>query len=102
MRLRSPSPSPRVCSPLDCASAISTVTSRSARARISCERWLPSARNSAASRGRALGLHALVDRLAVLLRQVGAPDAHVDHRDPEGLRLVLELGAHLPHELGAL
>src|SRR4029077_13639373 len=28
-----------------------------------------------------LGLHALVDRLAVLFRQIGTPDPHVDHLD---------------------
>ena len=37
-----------------------------------------------------LGLHALVDRLAVLLRQVGAADAHVDHRDAERCRLAVD------------
>ena len=30
-----------------------------------------------------LGLHALIDRLAVLFRQVGAADAHVDDLDAE-------------------
>src|SRR5439155_10942703 len=38
-----------------------------------------------------LGLHALVDRLAVLLRQVGAADANVDDGNAESLRLVVEL-----------
>ena len=46
----------------------------------------------------ALGLHALEDRLAVLLRQVGAADAHVDHRDAELLRLAVELLAHARHQ----
>src|SRR5262249_34876421 len=46
-----------------------------------------------------LGLHALIDCLAVLLRQVGAADAHVDHVDPVGLRLVVELLTHAGHEL---
>src|SRR6195256_2824041 len=50
----------------------------------------------------ALRLHALVDRLAVLLRQIGAPDAHVDHRDAELLGLAVELLAHARHELRAL
>ena len=57
-----------------------TVASRSAFERISCAFWPPWARNSAASRCT-LGLHALIDRLAVLLRQVGAADTHVDHLD---------------------
>src|SRR5262249_48837732 len=37
------------------------------------------------------GLHALIDRLAVLLRQIGAPDAHVDDGNAEGLHLFTEL-----------
>src|SRR5262245_2225578 len=49
-----------------------------------------------------LGLHALVDRLAVLLRQVGAPYANVDDGDAEGLRLVVELLAHARHQMLAL
>src|SRR5690606_1466024 len=35
----------------------------------------------------ALRLHARVDRLTVLLRQIGAADPDVEHVDPEGLRL---------------
>jgi len=57
-------------SALVCVSATSTVTSRSARARIS---WLSA--SLARGLGRlalTLGLHALVDRLAVLPRQVRA------------------------------
>src|SRR5262245_4472387 len=49
-----------------------------------------------------LGLHALINRLAVLLRPVGAADAYVDHSDAEGLRLCVELLAHLGHEVLAL
>src|SRR5580693_8627938 len=41
-----------------------------------------------------LGLHALVDRLAVLLRQVGAADPHVDHLDAVGVGLGVELAAN--------
>ena len=48
------------------------------------------------------GLHALVHRLAVLLRQVGAPDADVDDVDAERLRLAVELVAHARHQLGAI
>ena len=49
-----------------------------------------------------LGLHALIDRLAVLLRQVDAADAHVDDMDAERLGIAIELIAHLPHQLLAL
>ena len=45
------------------------------------------------------GLHAVIDRLAVLLRQIGAANAHVDDLDAERLRVVIELIAHLSHEL---
>jgi hypothetical protein len=50
IRARSASPSPRACSPPWVGWARSTVTSRSARARISWLLSLPWARNSAASR----------------------------------------------------
>ena len=50
----------------------------------------------------ALGLHALVDGLAVLLGQVGAADAHVDDLDAERPRIVIELIAHQRAELLAL
>ena len=46
-----------------------------------------------------LGLHALIDRLAVLLRQIDAADAHVDDVNAERLRIVIELIAHLRHQL---
>src|SRR5580692_8421157 len=46
-----------------------------------------------------LGLHALIDRLAVLLRQVDAADAYVDDVDAERLRIAIELIAHQPHQL---
>ena len=46
-----------------------------------------------------LGLHALVDRLTVLLRQVDAADAYVDDVNAERLRIAIELIAHLPHQL---
>ena len=49
-----------------------------------------------------LGLHALIDRLAVLLRQIGAADAHVDDRDAELRGLAVELLAHARHQAGAL
>src|ERR671934_226113 len=48
------------------------------------------------------GLHALVDRLAVLLRQVGASNTHVDYGDAVALRLGIELVAHTRHEMLAL
>ena len=83
------------------ASATSTVTSRSALARIS---W-PLLAALGAELGRfalPFGLHALIDRLAVLLRQVGAADAHVDDVNAERLRIVIELIAHLRHQLLAL
>ena len=101
MRLRSPSPSPRVCSPFDCASAISTVTSRSARG-ADLLRALGALGAELGGLALPLGLHALVDRLAVLLRQIGAPDAHVDDVDAVGLRLVVELLAHPRHQVLAL
>ena len=44
----------------------------------------------------ALGLHALIHRLAVLLRQIGAPDAHVDDVDAVALGLAVELLADAP------
>ncbi len=62
------------------ASATSTVTSRSAL-RADFLRPLSALRAELGRLALALGLHALIDRLAVLLRQVGAPDAHVDHLD---------------------
>ena len=77
------------------------MTSRSALARISCARWVPWAADFGGLL-LAFGLHALVDRLAVLLRQVGAANAHVDHGDAVGLRLVVELLAHARHEVLAL
>src|SRR5487761_2459691 len=40
-----------------------------------------------------LGLHALVDRLAVLLRQIGAPDPHIDHLDAVAAGFTIELVA---------
>src|ERR1700724_2376841 len=46
-----------------------------------------------------LGLHALIDCLAVLLRQVDAADAHVDDMDAERLGIAIELIAHQPHQL---
>ena len=49
-----------------------------------------------------LGLHALIHRLAVLLRQIGAADSHVHHRDAVDLRLRVELLAHARHQLRAL
>src|ERR1700688_3655028 len=46
-----------------------------------------------------LGLHALIDCLAVLLRQVDAADAHVDDMNAEWLGIAIELIAHQPHQL---
>ena len=84
MRLRSLSPSPRICSALrigfgqqhghvaiglgaDLLALLAALGAEFGRLA------LP------------LGLHALIDRLAVLSRQVGAADAHVDHLDAEWL-----------------
>src|SRR4029077_14018565 len=47
----------------------------------------------------ALGLHALVDGLAVLLRKIDAADAHVDHLNTKWLRVAIELIAHLRHQI---
>src|SRR6516165_7227614 len=98
MRLRSASPWPRMFSDCELASASSTVTSRSALARISWLFWLPWARNSAASRCRSV-LHALIDRLAVLFRKVDTADADINHLDAERLRVAIELIAHLRHQI---
>ena len=56
---------------------------RSASARIACA-WLRALAAELRGLALALGLHAVEDRLAVLLGQVGAADAHVDHIDAEG------------------
>src|SRR6478752_8503501 len=45
------------------------------------------------------GLHALVDRQAVLLRQVGAADTHVDHLDAVLIGLPIELIADARHQV---
>ena len=74
---------------------------RSASARI-CLRLLRALGAELRGLALALGLHALVDRLAVLLGQVGAADAHVDHVDAEGLGLAVHLVADLLHDRGAL
>src|SRR5260370_8123829 len=50
----------------------------------------------------ALGLHAGVDRLAVLLGQIGAPQPHIDDFDAETLGLGRNVVANLPHDRGAL
>src|SRR5579871_177763 len=59
-----------------------------------------------AANGRSLtlafGLHALIDRLAVLLRKISAPDAHVDNLDAKGARFAIELIAHPRHQRGAV
>ena len=74
-----------------------TVASRSAFERISCALL---AALGAELRGLALpfGLHALVDRLAVLLRQIGAADPHVDHLDAVLIGLPVELVADARHQ----
>ena len=71
------------------ASALMTATSRSA---VAVMRWLLLVALGAQLAGLALavGLHAVVDRLGVGLRQVGALDADVDHLDAQ----VLGLGVH--------
>ena len=48
------------------------------------------------------GLHALIDRLAVLFREVGAADAHVDHLDAVAVGLMVELLADPRHQRFAL
>jgi hypothetical protein len=48
----------------------------------------------------ALGLHAGEDGLGVLLRQIGAPDADVHHRDAEVLRVRFHPLADLAHDPG--
>ena len=78
-----------------------TVAVRSASARMRARRLLA----LRADLGRlplALGLHALVDRLAVRLRQIGAADLHVDHLDAEASRLAVDLLGDPRHQLGAL
>ena len=49
-----------------------------------------------------LGLHALIDRLAVLLRQIGAANTHVDHLDAVTVGLLVELIADPRHQGFAL
>ncbi len=49
-----------------------------------------------------LGLHALVDRLAVLLRQIGPPDPHIDHLDAIAAGFMIELIANPRHQSLAL
>ena len=50
----------------------------------------------------ALGLHPRIDRLAVLLRQIGPPQPHIDDIDAEGLGLGGNIIPDLPHDRGAL
>ena len=50
----------------------------------------------------AFGLHALIDGLAVLLRQVGTANARVNHLDAKLARLLVGLLAHLRHQRFAL
>ena len=77
------------------------MTSRSAR-RADFLRTLAALRAELGGFALPFRLHALVDRLAVLLRQIGTADPHVDDLDTEVLRLVLELLAHLRHQRAAL
>ena len=42
-----------------------------------------------------LRLHALIDRLTVLVRKVGAPNAYVDNGDTQGGCALIKLFAHL-------
>src|SRR4029453_7076334 len=49
-----------------------------------------------------LGLHARIDGLAVLFRQVRATDAYVDDVDAESLGFTFQLAAHFRHQLFAL
>ena len=92
----SASPSPRRRSALARASASSTVRSRSASARIRGRR-LGALGAGLGGDALPLGLHAAQDRLRVLLRQVGAADAHVlDRTTPKpGISLV-----HLVADVG--
>ena len=64
---------------------MSTVTSRSAL-RADFLRLLAALGAELGGLALPLGLHALIDRLAVLLRQIGAADAHVDDLDAVALR----------------
>src|SRR5205085_7629152 len=50
----------------------------------------------------ALGLHAGVDRLTILLRQIGAAQSDIDHLDPETLGFGSDLVADLAHDRGPL
>jgi hypothetical protein len=50
----------------------------------------------------AFGLHAPIDGLAVGLRQVGALDAHIDHRDAKALAFRIHLLGDLLHQRVAL
>ncbi len=100
MRLRSPSPSPRSLLAL--------------RGRLGDENrdvavgaradFLRALRALGAELRRlalAFGLHALIHRLAVLLRQIGAADADVDDLDAVGLGVAVELIADTRHQLRA-
>ena len=83
------------------ASAISTVD-LAVGARADFLRALAALRAEFRGLALTLGLHALIDRLAVLLRQVGAADAHVDHLDAVGLRFAVDQLADARHQFGAL
>src|SRR3981081_815662 len=50
----------------------------------------------------ALGLHAGIDRLAVLFWQIGAPQPHIDNVDAEILSLHRDVVADLHHDRGPL
>ena len=70
------------CSTSRLASATMTTTSRSASARMRCAACC-ALRADFGRLALTLGLHALVDRLAVGVRQIGAADADVDDLDAE-------------------
>ena len=98
MRLRSASPWPRVCSPLRLASALMTVASRSA-GRLDAVGLGGALRAELGGLAEALGAHALEHVLGVLLRKVGALDAHVDDLEAELLALLVHLLGDAVHQL---
>src|ERR1700759_3047255 len=65
-------------------------------------RLLPALRAELGRFALALGLHALIDRLAVLLRQIGAADTYVDYLDAVAVGLLVELVADASHQRFAL
>src|SRR6478752_9121994 len=99
MELRSASPSPRICSDLEFASATRTVTSRSARADLLSA--VVSKSTEFRSLALAFSLHPLINGLAVLVRQIGSSDAQVQHSYAHASRFPVNLLAHPPSQLRA-